>query len=161
MRTKHQHQGSAAGGQQPDPAADLGHNQAHGPRPTVQWQTPHLDRPAADCDAVHQDAPDLDLVETAFVDGFLAAGDATSFLRLASIPFEINPPDGVRLVLLRVEIDAAADLGSVTPHLGGRSFRYEPLPGSLVSRRRRLRFVYFDGTGLRPLSFADLRALVR
>ncbi len=66
--------------------------------------------------------------------------------------------DGAKLNLLRVEIDALADVGSLTPHLGGGSFRYDPLPASLVSHRRRLRFVYFDGEKLRPLTFTDVRA---
>jgi hypothetical protein len=59
--------------------------------------------------------------------------------------------------LLRVEIDALADVGSLTPHLGGGSFRYDPLPPRMVSHRRRLRFVYFDGERLRPLTFSDVR----
>jgi hypothetical protein len=63
--------------------------------------------------------------------------------------------DGIRLQLLRVEIDALTDVGSLTPHLGGETFRYDPLPTGLISQRRRLRFVYFDGRGLRALSFAD------
>jgi hypothetical protein len=66
--------------------------------------------------------------------------------------------DGASLKLLRVEIDALADVGSLTPHLGGGSFRYDPLPASLVSHRRRLRFVYFDGENLRPLTFNEVRA---
>ena len=60
-------------------------------------------------------------------------------------------------MLLRVEIDAVADVGAVTPHLGGGSFRYDPLPQALVSHRRRLRFVYFDGAGPRHLTFADVQ----
>jgi NitT/TauT family transport system substrate-binding protein len=91
-------------------------------------------------------------------DGFLSAGDPTSFLRLAGIPFEATAPDGARLSLLRVETEVVADVGSVTPHLGGGSFRYDPLPASLVSRRRRLRFVYFDGAGPRALDFAAARS---
>jgi len=79
-------------------------------------------------------------------------------LRLGRIPFEIVGADGAKLNLLRVEIDALADVGSLTPHLGGGSFRYDPLPASLVSHRRRLRFVYFDGEKLRPLTFTDVRA---
>jgi hypothetical protein len=39
----------------------------------------------------------------------------------------------------------------------GESFRYDPLPSNFVSRRRRLRFVYFDGASLRALSYAELR----
>ena len=37
--------------------------------------------------------------------------------------------------------------------------RYDPLPASMVSQRRRLRFVYFDGGRLRLLSLADASAL--
>jgi hypothetical protein len=65
----------------------------------------------------------------------------------------------VRLVLLRVEVDAIADVGAVTPHLGGTSFRYDPLPARMVSRRCRLRFVYFDGERLRALDLAEVRGL--
>jgi hypothetical protein len=100
--------------------------------------------------------PDLDKVEAAFVDGFISAPDPTSFLRLARIPFEFAVGDA-NLKLLRVEIDALTDVGSLTPHLGGGTFRYDPLPSNFISRRRRLRFVYFDGAKLSQLSYAELR----
>ena len=154
----HSDNGTRAGHSGSSPAG-LGHNHAHQTRGVAQWQTPHLDPAHAQPD--HPGEPDLDQVEAAFVEGFMAASDPTSFLRLASIPFEAKAADGARLLLLRVETDVVADVGSVTPHLGGGSFRYDPLPRALVSRRRRLRFVYFDGTALQPLSFAELRALAR
>jgi hypothetical protein len=132
----------------------LGHNRVGAP---AQWQTPHLDKPTVAKEA--QQEPDLDQVETAFVDGFATATDPTSFLRLANIPFETTTSDGTKLVLLRVETDAITDVGSVMPHLGGTSFRYDPLPAKMVAKRRHLRFVYFDGKGLRPLTFAEARAL--
>ena len=135
--------------------AGVGHNHPQEKRGVVQWQTPHLD--SAPARPHEQGKADLDQVEAAFAEGFMAASDPTSFLRLASIPFKATAPDGASLVLLRVEIDAVADVGSVTPHLGGASFRYDPLPQALVSRRRRLRFVYFDGGGLRQLTFANVR----
>jgi hypothetical protein len=134
-----------------------GHNLPHSPRAAAQWQTPHQPHTAAATPVVE---PDLDKVEKAFVDGFLAAGDATSFLRLARVPFEVAVGDA-SLRLLRVEIDALTDVGSLTPHLGGGSFRYDPLPANFISQRRRLRFVYFDGTNLRALSYAELRDLER
>lgn len=133
-----------------------GHNHAHAHRAPVQWQTPH--QPGTGRVDVATSEPDLDKVEAAFVDGFLQAPDPTSFLRLARIPFEIAV-DGLSLKLLRVEIDALTDVGGLTPHLGGGTFRYDPLPSNFVSRRRRLRFVYFDGTSLRGLSYAELREL--
>lgn len=103
--------------------------------------------------------PDLDLVESAFVESFATASDPTSFLRLARVPFDAIAADGARVSLLRVETGATTDIGAVMPHLGGGSFRYDPLPKTMVSRRQTLRFVYFDGTGLRHLPLAEVRAL--
>jgi hypothetical protein len=134
----------------------LGHNHAGEPRPATQWQTPHL----ADHEQPHDHGePDLDLVEAAFVEAFLPASDPTSFLRLARVPFEARTADGSRLVLLRVETDSVTDVGSVTPHLGGGSFRYDPLPAKMTAQRRRLRFVYFDGNAPRSLDLAAVRLL--
>lgn len=135
-----------------------GHGHNHVPRRPVQWQTPHK--------AHHEHPPeptagepDFDLVEAAFVESFATASDPTSFLRLAGVPFVGTDGSGRRLSLLRVEIDQTTDLGALTPHLGGGSFRYDPLPAKLVSRRRRLRLVYHDGEGLRALSLAEAKAL--
>ena len=122
----------------------------------MQWQTPHQPEGAEGTAAAAE--PDLDKVEAAFVDGFLQAPDPTSFLRLARIPFEIGA-NGTSLRLLRVEIDALTDVGSLTPHLGGVTFRYDPLPSNFISQRRRLRFVYFDGDALRGLSYGELREM--
>lgn len=133
-----------------------GHNHHHSQYAPVQWQAPH--QPDGAKEHAVAPEPDLDKVETAFVDGFFQATDPTSFLRLARIPFEIAI-DGTNLKLLRVEIDALTDVGSLTPHLGGGTYRYDPLPSNFVSRRRRLRFVYFDGASLRSLGYAELRAI--
>jgi hypothetical protein len=130
-----------------------GHNHSHAHRAPVQWQTPH--QVEGGSSAVTPE-PDLDKVEKAFVEGFLAASDPTSFLRLARVPFEMTRGDA-SLRLLRVEVDALTDVGSLTPHLGGGTFRYDPLPANFVSQRRRLRFIYFDGANLRALSYAELR----
>jgi len=61
--------------------------------------------------------------------------------------------------LLRVQLDQTTDVGSATPHLGGQSYRYDPLPAKLVSRRQLLRFIYHDGDTLRTLSFDEARRL--
>lgn len=132
-----------------------GHN--HPDRPVAQWQTPHKPEATAEPAAVPE--PDFDLVEAAFADAFPRAPDATSLLRLAGIPFVGARPDGTRLFLLRVETEEAVDVGSVTPGLGGRTVRYAPLPERLVSRRRRLRFLYTDGHRTLPLSLAEAKAL--
>jgi hypothetical protein len=138
--------------------AGVGHNQAGMRGRPAQWQTPHRDTTAEAAQPSERE-PDLDLVEAAFVEGFAAASDPTSFLRLAHIPFEAASADGTKFSLLRIEVEGATDVGSLTPHLGGTSFRYDPLPASMISRRKRLRFVYFDGNGLRSLDLAQVRAL--
>jgi hypothetical protein len=78
---------------------------------------------------------------------------------LARVPFETIDGHGRRLLLLRVETDSITDVGSVTPHVGGNSMRYDPLPARMVSQRRRLRFVYFDGTAARTLTLGEVREL--
>jgi hypothetical protein len=137
--------------------ADAGHNRPELRGRPLQWQTPHRsDGPPAEHD---HGEPDLDLVEAAFVEGFGDAGDPTSFLRMAHVPFDAVSTDGARLSLLRVEVNAATDVGAITPHLGGTTFRYDPLPARMISRRKRLRFVYFDGQRLHSLDLAQVRAL--
>jgi hypothetical protein len=133
----------------------IGHN---GHRPAAQWQTPHL--PAGHAAPTPAPAePDLDLVETAFLDAFPACPDPTSFLRLAGVPFTGKGKDGVILSLLRVEANQSTDIGALTPHLGGASFRYDPLPAAMTSRRKTLAFIYFDGGGVVRLSLAEAKAL--
>jgi|SRR3954452_21555698 hypothetical protein len=138
-------------------AIDIHHNLPVPGQP-AQWQAPHCEQ--APDKVVRRTEPDLDLVEAAFAEGFVEASDPTSFLRLAHIPFEAVAGDGAKLALLRVEVEAVTDVGSLTPHFGGGSMRFDPLPARMVSRRKRLRFMYFDGTTLRPLDLAQARALV-
>jgi len=144
-------------------AIDIHHNLPV-PGQATQWQTPHRERTQDTQDTQDKVArraePDLDLIEGAFAEGFAEASDPTSFLRLASIPFEAVAGDGTRLALLRVEVETVTDVGALTPHLGGGSMRFDPLPARMVSRRKRLRFMYFDGTTLRPLDLAQVNALV-
>lgn len=131
-----------------------GHN---GSAPARQWQTPHLIPGAYPEPEVRE--PDLDLVETAFVDTFPRAPDPTSFLRLAGVPFVGETAEGKRLSLLRVEVNQTTDIGALTPHLGGAGHRYDPLPAKMTSQRQRLALIYFDGTGSVALSLAAAKAL--
>jgi hypothetical protein len=153
----HHHNGSGgSSGHHELPAA--GHNHVHRPAGVAQWQTPHLGE-GQNAVEQQQGEPDLDQVEAAFVEGFASAADPTSFLRLANVPFETTAVDGTKLVLLRVATDRVTNVGSIMPHLGGATFRYDPLPAAMVTRRRRLRFIYRDDRGICSLSFAEVRAL--
>jgi hypothetical protein len=144
----HYHHGEGAGS---------GHNHVT-PLNAVQWQTPHLPHEHHHHDEQQGEA-DLDLVEMAFVEGFAAAKDPASFLRLARIPFQATDADGRNLVMLRVETEAVTDVGTLAPQLGGGGFRYDPLPARMVTHRRKLRFVYFDGAAAQGLTLSEVRAL--
>jgi hypothetical protein len=157
MHRGHHHDHESGGSTGQPAIASIGHNQASAPARPAQWQVLHGD-PKPSGSEPSSAVTDLDLIEEAFAEGFLAAGDPTSFLRLARVPFRGITSDGAELALLRVEIDSIADVGAITPHLGGDTFRYDPLPATMVSRRRRLRFIYFDGARLRPLSLAEIIA---
>ncbi|UOM34677.1 hypothetical protein [Acuticoccus sp. I52.16.1] len=135
-----------------------GSHHAHNHRGTTQWQTPHR-ADGGDAEAPVTREADLDLVETAFVEGFQHTADPTSFLRLAGVPFVGRRADGGEMRLLRVALGTRADMASLTPHLGGGSFRYDPLPAAMVSKRTTLGFVYFDGHDTLELSFEEARAL--
>ena len=135
----------------------VGHNGPAG-KP-IQWQTPHLPHEHGHQQAEDPSMQDIDLVETAFIEGFSRAPDASSFLRLAGIPFVGETTDGKRLHLLRVETEDMVDVGSVMPLVGGAGVTYHPLPARLTSHRRRLAFVYHDGVEPRRLGFAAARAL--
>ncbi|HEY2530791.1 MAG TPA: hypothetical protein VGJ20_23130 [Xanthobacteraceae bacterium] len=139
----------------PPMAPSAGHNHADAPYQPAQWQLLHSEQPIAQSDV----ESDLDLVAAAFAEGFITASDPTSFLRLARVPFEATAADGAKLSLLRVEINAITDVGAIMPHLGGASFRYDPLPGRMASRRKLLRLIYFDGQGLRALDLAEAMRL--
>jgi hypothetical protein len=153
----HHHLNGVAGAA--DSAPGIGHNHPSGAKRPLQWQTPHRAHASPPEDEGHRSETDLDLVEAAFVEGFLLASDPTSFLRLAKVPFEGMAAGGTRLALLRIEIENVTDVGSITPHLGGASFRYDPLPARMVSRRKRLRLVYFDGQKPRMLTLAEALSL--
>jgi hypothetical protein len=151
------HQGHDHDYQHDGNGASAGHNHRAPPH-AAQWQTPHLPHDHGRDDH-HHNEPDLDMVEKAFVESFTTSSDPTSFLRLARVPFEATDGHGRRLLLLRVETDSITDVGSVTPHVGGSSMRYDPLPARMVSQRRRLRFVYFDGGAARVLTLGEVREL--
>jgi hypothetical protein len=145
---EHLHDGVSGYGLAPAP----GHNAA---ARVSQWQEPHGH------DDLGPDAPeaDFDLVEASFAENFPKVSDPTSFLRLARVPFVGRRDDGEVLRLLRVEYEEATDVGSVTPHVGGGSLRYDPLPAQMVSTRKRLRFVYQAGDGVVRLTLGETRKL--
>ncbi len=152
MHRGHDHHHDDGGA--PGAHVHMGHNGGQG---AAQWQTPHLAGGTASPTPAATET-DLDLVETSFVETFPAVADPVSFLRLAGIPFCGRAPDGATLQLLRVEIDDRTDVGVLAPTIGG-GYHYDPLPGRLNSRRKSLKFVYFDGQNLRLLNLEQSKKI--
>src|SRR5215470_4191396 len=103
MHRGHDHDHDTGGGASRPAIAGVGHNHVNTPVRPIQWQVLH-DGPKPGDSGPSGAVTDLDLVEAAFVEGFLAASDPTSFLRLAGAPFRAATSDGTTLALLRVEI---------------------------------------------------------
>lgn len=137
-----------------------GHNSKHAE--TVQWQVPHTHHDHDhdhDENDIGDEKRDLDLVEKAFVESFHDCSDPTSFLRMVNIPLTGTNKEGNQLHLLRVELQNTVDIGSLTPHLGGKSFNYSPLPARMVSKRDTLLFVYQTAGEIIKLSMEEAKAL--
>src|SRR5258708_24584954 len=115
MHPGHHHDHESGGSPSQPEIARIGHNQGNMPVRPAQWQVLHGD-PKPGGSEPGSAVTDLDLVEAAFAEGFLAAGDPTSFLRLARVPFPAMTPDGAKLAPFRVEIDSIADVRAIPPH---------------------------------------------
>ena len=82
------------------------------------------------------------ILAEAFIDGFVAADDKVSFLRLANIPFEITGADGTSLKLVDVGVNNAFQVGTASPGFASKELVYHPYPGSMVRERTEMIFVY-------------------
>ena len=96
------------------------------------------------------------LLERAFIDGFRAAADKASFLRLARIPTEavIDGQPGYKLLEVRF-VDSVA-VGTATPGFATGNLVYQAFPGALVRTETRLRFVYARIDRTREIDWSDL-----
>ncbi|NBC33369.1 MAG: hypothetical protein GVY13_11900 [Alphaproteobacteria bacterium] len=96
------------------------------------------------------------LLERAFIEGFRAAGDRASFLRLAGVPLEaaIDGVPGFKLMEVRI-IDSIA-VGAANPGFGTAGLVYHPYPAALMRQATTLTFVYRTAREVRELGWPDL-----
>ncbi|WP_236545392.1 hypothetical protein [Tropicimonas marinistellae] len=89
------------------------------------------------------EAADLQVLATQFIDGFVNAADKAAYLRLAGVPFEKPGRGGeTALKLVDVELTTEWQVGTASPSFGSRELSYLPYPGSMVSERTNMAFVY-------------------
>jgi hypothetical protein len=95
------------------------------------------------------------ILAEAFIDGFVAADDKVSFLRLANIPFEINSAEGTSLKLVDVEVNNAFQVGTASPGFASKELVYHPYPGSMVRERTEMIFVYVSMRERREINLLE------
>lgn len=107
----------------------IGHNHAH---PDLHSHMPPED-----------EAADLQVLATQFIEGFQAASDKTAYLRLAGVPFERPGRGGdTALKLVDVTLGTEWQVGTAAPSFGSRELSYLPFPGEMVRERTNMGFVY-------------------
>jgi hypothetical protein len=107
-----------------------GHNHAHGDH--LHSHMHHED-----------EAADLQVLATQFIEGFLQASDKTSYLKLAGVPFERPSKDGHKaLKLIDVELKTDWQVGTASPSFGSRELSYLPFPGEMVQERTNMSLIY-------------------
>jgi hypothetical protein len=118
---------------------------------------------AADHLHSHMDEPDraeaLRALAAEFIDGFRAAKDKIAHLRLAGVPLELPDEEGgPALKLVDVRLTTEWQVGTASPSFGSRELSWLPFPGSMVSERTNMGFVYVS---LERKRVVDLREFLR
>ncbi|MEP2758852.1 MAG: hypothetical protein ABJP66_07260 [Hyphomicrobiales bacterium] len=109
-----------------------GHNHSHGD---------HLHSHVHGTSATDR-AEELQTLTTSFIDGFRAADDKTSYLRLANIPFQRPGTDGLNQHLVDAKIVSNWQIGTASPAFASRELVYIPFPGSMIASRETMNFTY-------------------
>jgi hypothetical protein len=106
----------------------------------------------------HAGAEELKVLTSAFVDGFRAAADKTSYLRLAGIPFQRRGTDGLTQHLVDASIVGNWQIGTASPAFGTRELAYLPFPGSMVTSRETMTLTYVSLTERADLDVVQILA---
>lgn len=121
----------------------IGHNHHHDPDHL------HSHLPPED------EAAELQVLATQFVDGFIQAADKTAYLRLAGVPFERPGAGGATaLKLVDVQLTTEWQVGTASPSFGSPELSYLPFPGPMVRERTNMALVYVSA---REKSLLDIR----
>ena len=126
----------------------MGHNHAHG---EVEHLHSHVHGTSS-----REKVEELKVLATSFVDGFRAADDKTSYLRLAGIPFQKTGKDGLTMSLVDAAIASNWQIGTASPAFASRELVYMPFPGNMVSHREIMTFTYVSLTERADIDLVDL-----
>lgn len=101
------------------------------------------------------EAADLQVLATQFIDGFVQASDKAAYLRLAGVPTERPGKGGDKaLKLVDVELKTEWQVGTASPSFGSRDLSYLPFPGEMIAERTNMSLVYVS---MEEKSMLDIR----
>lgn len=105
------------------------------------------------------EAAEVQVLATQFIDGFVQAADKTAYLRLAGVPFERPGAGGEKaLKLVDVELKTEWQVATASPSFGSRELSYLPFPGPMVSERTNMGLVYVS---LEEKTVLDVRDFIQ
>ncbi|APX12966.1 hypothetical protein [Tateyamaria omphalii] len=89
------------------------------------------------------EAADIQVLCTQFIDGFRDAKDKAAYLKIANIPLEMPcTSGGPDLKLVDVSVTSEWQVGTASPSFGSPELSYLPFPGDMISERINMAFVY-------------------
>lgn len=130
------------------------HDHHHHPHDHNHAHSDHLHSHMHEAD----DAAEMQVLATQFIDGFREAKDKMSYLRLAGVPLERPDGNGPGLKLVDVQLTTEWQVGTAAPSFGSRELSYLPFPGEMITERTNLHFVYVS---LARKSLMDLRDFLK
>ncbi|MEM6423434.1 MAG: hypothetical protein AAF698_12630 [Pseudomonadota bacterium] len=105
------------------------------------------------------EAADLQVLATQFIEGFQAASDKAAYLKIAGVPLELaDEAGGPSLKLVDVTLSTEWQVGSASPSFGSRELSYLPYPGPMIAERTNMQFVYVS---LERKQLVDLRRFLQ
>ncbi|TYC65732.1 hypothetical protein FMN63_25515 [Stappia sp. BW2] len=101
-------------------------------------------------------AEELRALAESFIDGFRAAEDKTSYLRLAGVPFHRPGTDGLVQHLVDAKIVSNWQVGTASPAFASRELVYMSLPGSMVKARETMTFTFVSLSERSDIDLIDI-----
>lgn len=89
---------------------------------------------------------EMQILTSAFLDGFRVAEDKNSYLRLAKIPFQREGKDGLAMHLVDAAIVSNWQIGTASPAFATKELVYMALPASMMSARETMTLTYVSLT---------------
>ncbi|MEZ5878878.1 MAG: hypothetical protein R3D43_14640 [Tepidamorphaceae bacterium] len=133
------------------------HHHSHGPGHNHAHDAEHL-HSHVHADSASERIEELKTLSTAFIEGFRAAADKTSYLRLAGIPFRREGADGLAMHLVDTAIASNWQIGTASPAFGSRELVYLPYPGGMVTARETMTFTYVSLTQRMDIDLSEILA---